>query len=163
MSGKGNDNERPVVILPVDNIRQETGKWCWLAVSEQIIRWKQGTSPTQAQLAEWVIGNDPRLWERGGRLEEIATLIRHWGLASTTIELPSDPLGVYAWLAKSSPVILAVDTSPETAHVVVLRGMVWQGDEALFIINDPLLRPGYSLAVTWRQLRRTWKASVVVL
>jgi hypothetical protein len=54
MSGKGSDSERPVVILSVDNIRQETGKWCWLAVCEQIIRWKQGASPTQAQLAEWV-------------------------------------------------------------------------------------------------------------
>ena len=154
-----------VVILPVENIGQANKRWCWLAVAEQVVRWKQGTSPSQEVLAASVMGEDRSGWERGGTLREIGEIIRvHSGAFAVAVGR-GEAEEVFDWLNKGVPLVVNVQTGPEQYHVVVLRGMVWSGapGDPLCIVNDPYVSTGYSLAMPWPQLRKAWVDALAIV
>lgn len=163
----------PAVDLPIQNIPQETNVWCWAAVSQQIImatKGQQGT-PAQCALVGIASGLPPQACcrnrgrcARTGSLQEIQQLIQHFGGRSSSINAPTDPLTLYQTLANGHAIVLAVQSSPYSGHVVVLRGMAWQqgvnGLEPVLFINDPMAY--FTQPVPFRSIAQYWQAAIVI-
>ncbi|MEM1437335.1 MAG: papain-like cysteine protease family protein [Pseudomonadota bacterium] len=163
----------PPVDLPISNIPQETGVWCWAAVAQQIImatRGPQGTPP-QCALVARAYGQhpasccgDPRNCTVTGQLPQIQELIAEFGGRASSIEMPADPMTVYNTLAAGKAIILAVKSSPYAGHVVVLRGMAWMptpyGVQPMLLINDPMAY--YTQPMPFAQVARIWESAIII-
>ena len=166
------------VLLPVDlgvpNLTQQTQVWCWAAVAQQIIYWLQGDSPPQCALVEAANGAPPEVCcvyqnpgcFTTGSLSQIQFLISYFGGSSSSLAPPADPMTVYNTLASGRPIIMAVQNSPFSGHVVVLTGMSWVpgnfGPEPVLHINDPLSWSFFGQPVAYVQLLPFWSAAIVV-
>ncbi len=163
----------PPVDLPIQNIPQETNVWCWAAVSQQIIHASVGASRTPPQCALVGVANgwgtqacchNPAPCTRTGSLEEIQSLIQHFGGRSSTIAPPTDPMKIYQTLSNGHAIVLAVQSSPYSGHVVVLRGMAWQpgpqGLEPVLFVNDPMAY--FTQPIPFRNISKHWLAAIVV-
>lgn len=163
----------PPVDLPIQNIPQETGVWCWAAVSQQIIHASVGAANTPPQCALVGVANgwgpqaccqNRAACTRTGSLEEIQALIKHFGGRSSTIAAPTDPMKIYQTLSNGHAIVLAVQSSPYSGHVVVLRGMAWQpgpqGLEPVLYVNDPMAY--FTQPIPFRNISRHWLAAIVV-
>lgn len=156
----------PPIDLGIANIAQQTPLWCWAAVAEQIIAWRQGESPPQCALVAAAFGapaalccGQPQACLTTGGLPQIQALLAHFGGAPSRIAPPADPMALYRALAEEHPVILAVRLTPYNGHVVVLRGMAWTPAPVL-LINDPLAH--FARPVPFAQLLPYWLAAIVV-
>lgn len=163
----------PPVDLNIPNIPQQTPVWCWAAVAQQIISASNGgTAPPQCALVAVANGAHPGVCcEQGhpaclttGSLQQIQTLILHFGGHFSAIAPPAHPMALYQTLASGRAIIMAVQSSPFSGHVVVLRGMTWvqtpTGVEAVLHINDPLSY--FTQPVPFSQLLPYWQAAIVV-
>lgn len=159
------------VDLGIRNISQEMDSWCWVAVSEQIISWNNGRSPSQCELVAVASRIDPRICcnypsrcNRSGGTDEIMKLIRYYGGRTSSIAPPTDPMTLYRTLRSGRAIILRIRTSPYSRHVVVLRGMKWvnygYGLEPIFYVNDPL--DYFTRPVSFEQLIRIWDFAIVI-
>ncbi len=148
-----NANIPPPIDIPIQNIRQETNVWCWVAVSQQIIMYTQGPQSTPPQCALVAIANNtpPQtccsgynpLCVRTGSIPQIQGLIAHFGGRYSGVAPPADPMTLYRTLSSGKPIILQVRTGMQSAHVVVLRGMSFMPTqygrvEPVLHINDPM-------------------------
>jgi Papain-like cysteine protease AvrRpt2 len=163
----------PPVDLGIQNIPQETIVWCWAAVAQQIVLAAQGHSRTPPQCAMVGMANGahpqfccnyPSQCMVTGSLQQIQWLIAQFGGHASKLTLPADPLSLYHELAAGHPVIMAVQSSPYSGHVVVIRGMEWiqtaTGVEPILLVNDPM---GYfTQPVPFRQIAYYWRAAIVV-
>jgi hypothetical protein len=162
------------VDLGIVNIQQGTPVWCWAAVAEQVIRWKNhGPGPSQCQLVSMANGFPPQTCcappnamvaqacLRTGWLQEIQALIAHFGGSHSAIAPPAHPAVLFQTLQAGRAVILGVQTTPYSGHVVVLRGMI-AGPDPLLIINDPMRWSGFSQPVPMSQLMSFWNSAIVV-
>ena len=164
----------PPIDLGIRNIRQETPVWCWAAVAEQIIRWRnRGRGPSQAELVSIANGFPPeaclqppnnfvyQACLRTGHLVEIQQLIAMFGGGLGQIAPPAHPAILYQTLSRGQAIILAVQSTPFSGHVVVLRGMAPAPDPILFI-NDPMGWPNFSQPVPFSAIMQFWNAALVV-
>lgn len=160
--------------LGIPNIRQQTQVWCWVAVAEQIIRWKNGGgSPSQAELVSIANGwppqacpmaNNPMMLQaciRTGGLHEIAGLIGAFSMSAAGFAPPAAWPLLYQTLAQRRPIILSVQATPYSGHVVVLRGIV-PGPDPILLINDPMGWPGFFQGVPFSRLLQFWTGAIVV-
>ncbi|MDP3660976.1 papain-like cysteine protease family protein [Phenylobacterium sp.] len=167
------DRPLPTVDLPIRDLRQETGVWCWAAVAQQIIMASRGPEATPPQCALVAVANgappefccngaNPQC-VRTGSIPQIQGLISQFGGRTSTSAPPTDPLTLYRTLAMGHAVIIGV-TGQGGGHVVVARGMSFQqtpyGWEPLVHINDPMAL--YTQPVPYRQFAQAWKAAIVV-
>lgn len=158
----------PPVDMGIQNIPQETPVWCWAAVAQQIVMRLNGPAGTPPQCGMVAIASNlppayccqmPSPCLRTGQLYEIQALIAHFGGRFSSIAPPTDPMTLYQTLASHRPIIMAVQSSPYSSHVVLIRGMSWIPEPTLFI-NDPM---GYlPQAVPYRALMPYWMAAIVV-
>lgn len=163
--------------LGIPNIQQMTRVWCWAAVAEQIIKWRNGGSgPSQPELVSIANGLPPyacsnppdpmvmRACFRTGHLAEIQALIAGFGGGFSGIAPPAHPVLVYQRLANRNPIILAVQSTPFSGagHVVVLRGMI-PAPNPLFIVNDPMAWSGFSQPVPFSMIANMWGAAIVMV
>jgi Papain-like cysteine protease AvrRpt2 len=165
----------PVVDLGIINIPQQEPEWCWLAVSEQIIRWKRGgQSPLQCQMASLADNFPPgvcclppnpaiaQICGRGGALPEIQALIARFGATFSQITPPTDPMTLYQILRAGHPVIVALQETPYAGHVVVVRGMDWLAGGPVLFVNDPMSY--FTQPVPFQSLVFLhWDAGIIVL
>jgi len=163
------------VNLPIQNIQQRTASWCWVAVAEQIIRWKNnGRGPQQCELVAIANGLPPgaccfpspnpmvmQACMRTGGLHEIQGMIAAFGHSFSVVAPPTHPVALFQTLQQGHPIILAVQSSPFSGHVVVLRGMI-MGPDPLLIINDPMGWTGFSQPVPFSRLATMWQAAILV-
>lgn len=169
----GNSQLPPPVDIPIQNIPQETGVWCWAAVAQQIILATRGPRATPPQCAlvaraygrpvESCCGN-VRNCTVTGQLPQIQSLIAEFGGRHSSIELPADPMTVYNTLKAGKAIILAVKHTPYSGHVVVLRGMAWMptpyGVQPMLMINDPMAY--YTQPMPFAQIARIWESAIVI-
>jgi hypothetical protein len=164
----------PPIDLGIPNIRQQSPVWCWAAVAEQIIRWRNGgRGPSQAELVSIANGFPPeaclqppnhsvhQACQRPGHLVEVKQLIAMFGGGPSEIAPPAHPAILYQTLKGGHAIILAVQSTPFLGHFVVLRGMAPARDPILFI-NDPMGWPNFSQPVPFSAIMQFWNAALVV-
>jgi hypothetical protein len=163
----------PPIDLGIQNIPQQTPVWCWAAVAQQIIFALRGASGTPDQCGLVAIASrvppaaccqSPASCMRTGQLVEIQGLILHFGGHYSAITPPASPMAVYQTLASGRAIIMAVQSSPYSGHVVVIRGMAWvpapMGVQPVLYINDPM---GYfTQPVPFMNILPYWRAAIVV-
>jgi len=167
------DRPLPPVDLPIRDLQQQTGVWCWAAVAQQIIMASRGPQGTPPQCALVAIANgvgpeaccsgpNPAC-VRTGSIPQIQGLINQFGGRTSNYAPPTDPLTLYRTLAMGHAVIIGVNTG-QGGHVVVARGMSFMptpyGWEPMVHINDPMAY--YTQPVPFRQVARIWMAAIVV-
>jgi hypothetical protein len=163
----------PPVDLGIQNIPQETPVWCWAAVAQQIIFASRGPNGTPPQCGLVAIASNappqyccqqPTPCMRTGHLQEIQGLILHFGGRLSSLAPPADPMTVYQTLASRRPIIMAVQSSPYSGHVVVIRGMAWvstpMGIQPVLYVNDPM--GFFTQPVPFINILPYWRAAIVV-
>lgn len=168
----------PPIDIPIRNLPQQTEVWCWAAVAQQIIHYKNGPTNTPEQCAMVALSKNapiPYCCSRfyncavTGSLREIQQLLRYFGGSYISYSTPADPMTVYRTLAQNKPIIMQISTTPSgypsgMNHVIVIRGMFFQstpsGIVPMLIVNDPLSL--YTLPVPFAQLAQIWQAAIVV-
>lgn len=162
---------RPPVNLNIQNRLQETEVWCWVAVSQEIIIYLRGDSPSQLELAAigynipiQVAHQNPSLCVKPGSLQQIQSLIYQFGGHPSAIASPTDPITLYNSLREGHPIILQIGSVNGMAHVIVIRGMEfvnWNGNIIpVLCVNDPMSI--YIQPLRFDNLIRMWKAAIVV-
>lgn len=163
----------PPVDLGIQNIPQETPVWCWAAVAQQIIFALRGPNGTPPQCGLVAIASNappqyccqmPTPCMRTGHLQEIQGLILHFGGRFSSIAPPADPMTIYRTLASRRAIIMAVQTSPFSGHVVVIRGMAWvptpMGVQPVLFVNDPM--GFFTQPIPFMDILPYWSAAIVV-
>ncbi len=154
------------VDLGIGNILQEKQAWCWAAAAQQIIVWLNGQSPYQCQLVSASLGQPsglcctPGACDVPGNLNQIRSLIQHFGGAASAIAPPANPTIIFNALQQGKAIILFLQTTPYIGHFVVLRGMAWINGQPVFYINDPMSY--FTQPVYFSQLVNIWAAAIVV-
>jgi hypothetical protein len=167
-----NPVELPPVNLDVPLIRQKTEVWCWLAVTEMAIQYRnRGAAPRQCEMiaagletSPSVCCTQPQKCARAGTMREIRFALATFGKVSSEFSPPVNFGVLYRAIKDGYPVIISYVTGPDSAHVVIARGMKFliQGDRItpLVLVNDPLEpRPVW---VPYKQLRANWISSIAI-
>ncbi|WP_062960895.1 papain-like cysteine protease family protein [Thalassospira xiamenensis] len=173
----------PPIDLGIVNIPQQTQVWCWVAVVEQITHWKSqthpNTSPHQCQLVSVANGmsqptccnsalvmSNPMLADqciRTGHDPEIMQLLSMVSNNVAGYGMPAHPMVLYNTLASGRPIILKLQNTPFSGHVVVLRGMAWvqtpMGPTAVLYINDPLSY--FTQPVPFQNIAHMWSGAFI--
>ena len=159
--------------LGIPNIQQQTPVWCWVAVVEQVLRWKTGRSPSQGELVSIANGWPPQTClfppnpmianqcMRTGGLHEIGALLGMFGGGMTSLAPPASPNVIYQQIMNGRAIILALQSTPFTGHVVVLRGII-PAQNPLFIINDPMGWNNFSQPWPFSSLIQVWRSAILV-
>lgn len=163
----------PPIDLKIDNIPQETTVWCWVAVAQQIIYSLRGPEGTPPQCGLVAIASNihpnyccqfPSPCMRTGYLPEIQALILRFGGKFSTVAPPTDPMTIYNTLASNHAIIMAVQSSPYSYHVVVIRGMEWvatpMGVQPILFINDPMGH--FTQRVPYINILPYWHSAIIV-
>lgn len=162
----------PSIDLYIANIPQDTQCWCWAAVAQQIITKYRGISLTQCYLVakaknlpvSYCCQNSMPCRSMLGHLNEIRYLIQLFGGRYSSIAPPTHPTILYGALQQGKAIIISVQTSPSTSHVIVIRGMRWlqtnYGLKAVLLINDPMNY--YSSEVFFDSILSSWHSAIVV-
>ena len=160
--------------IPIPNISQQTQVWCWAAVAQQIIAAAQGPmqTPPQCALVAMAYGAPPgaccnfpnAACVRTGSIQQIQGLIAQFGGHYSSYAPPTDPMTLYRTLAAGHPVILQVQSGPQSAHVIVVRGMSFVptqfGVQAVLHVNDPMAI--FTQPVPFAQIAPIWMSAIVV-
>lgn len=164
----------PPVNIQIQNIPQETGVWCWVAVAQQIILASRGPSntPPQCALVATANGANPAVCCNGynpacvttGSIPQIQNLIQYFGGRASNYAPPTDPMTLYQTLAGGRAVIVQLRTGQSTAHVVVVRGMSFlqgpQGIQPVLHVNDPMAI--FTQPVLYAQIAPIWMSAIVI-
>jgi papain like cysteine protease AvrRpt2 len=163
----------PPVDIPIGNIPQQTPVWCWAAVAQQIIAAARGpqATPPQCALVAMANGAPPGVCCSGnpacmvtGSIPQIQMLISQFGGHYSAYAPPTDPMTLYRTLAQRRPVILQIQSSPMSTHVIVVRGMSFVptrfGIQPMLHVNDPMAL--YTQPVPFAQIAPIWIDAIVV-
>ena len=163
----------PPVDIQIQNLPQETQVWCWAAVAQQIILRLNGptATPPQCQLVATAFNLAPQYCCQAptpcmttGSLQQIQALIAYYGGHWSSIAPPTDPMTIYQTLASGRAIIMAVQSSPYSGHVVIIRGMAWvtttMGVQPVLYINDPMAY--FTQPVPFQSIAGYWQAAIVV-
>lgn len=156
------------VIINIDNEEQKTNYWCWPALIRQIINWRgMGQAPSQCEIVN--IANAYKGWQginccedpnreecaRLGDEGELKNLVALYGGRVTDIEVPTTPEEIYNNLVSRKLLLMLVEFSGTTnKHLYMIRGISWDGDEAMLVINDPAV--SQSQTVKFSEFKDTW-------
>ena len=174
------------VILPIENIPQETEVWCWAAVAQQIIYSARkieyfpppgpSNRPAQCELVARAKNLHPNTCcnqilrfnginpycHTTGSLQQIQRLIDYFGGIWSTLAPPTTPQNLYYTLQAGRPIILMIQNSPYSSHVVVLRGISFVNGVWMLHVNDPLQWTNFSQPVPYNQLLYYWASAIVI-
>lgn len=163
----------PPIDLGIQNIPQQTEVWCWAAVAQQIIYHVNGSAntPSQCQLVAAAFNAAPQYCCQAptpcmtaGSLQQIQALIAYFGGHWSSLSLPANPMTVYQTLTSGKAIIMAVQSSPYSGHVVVIRGMAWiptlMGTQPVLYINDPMAY--FTQPIPFVNIAQYWGAAIVV-
>ncbi|QQC82822.1 hypothetical protein I9054_011270 [Acinetobacter bereziniae] len=166
----------PPIDLPIQNIPQETNVWCWAAVVQQIMLFKNGPFNTPPQCSLVAVANNinPNYCCANlgncavtGDALKIQQLLSYFNGSATTYTFPANPMALYQTLAQRKPVIIELSQPYKgMTHVVVVRGMGFaqtpMGIIPVLHINDPMGKPNYTQPVPFNQIAPIWKSAIVV-
>ncbi len=111
----------PPIDIPIQNNLQNTNVWCWAAVAQQIIQFKNGAINTPQQCAMVALSKNAPIpyccsnfnnCAITGSLTEIQALLHYFGGSFSSYSPPTDPMSLYYTLAQNKPVIMQISTVP---------------------------------------------------
>lgn len=125
--------------------------WCWAAVSEQLIRWKNGgPGPNQCEMVSMSMGlpavaccspPNPTVLNqcntKGGSLQDIQAGMAAFGHTYSAITPPGSPQQLSDELVQGHPVIVEIRSTPVSNHVMVITGIFNTPNGPMVQINDP--------------------------
>ena len=170
-----NDAHAQTVVLPIDNIPQETQVWCWAAVAQQVVYSLRSPieTPPQCHMVAVAYGAHPAVCcnqfgrfngnpacLRTGSLQQIQWLIANYGGRHSVLAPPAHPNVLFETLQQGRAIILQIQSSPFVGHVVVLRGMSIIEGVPVLHINDPLAY--FTQPVPFSNLMGFWASAIVV-
>lgn len=160
------------VVLDVPLVTQQTEVWCWLAVTEMALLYRnRGIAPRQCEIigAGRNVGSglcceQPLSCARTGTIREIRFALARFGNVSSEFAPPVNFGVLYRVLRDGYPVIIGYSTGANSAHVVIARGMKIHRSGSrvtpMVLVNDPMASK--PLWVPYKQLRETWLSSVAI-
>jgi hypothetical protein len=141
------------IFLQVPTIVQQTPRWDWVALAQQLIAVKMAPNPPPAQcaLVEYAYGANTGACcatynsscEVGGNMAQVAWLIGNSGANVSQFSLPTTPADIYNTLKSGRPIILLLKDVPvlNSYHYVLIRGMHFEAKDgsvaAILHVNDP--------------------------
>lgn len=167
------DDDNREITLQVRPVSQETMVWCWLAVSEMIVRYyNDGQSYRQCRLLELgyqvspgICCFDPQRCARPGALQEIQAIVEYIGHRSSKLTgPPPGPQAIYDALDHDRLIVAALDMGGGAGHVVIVRGIRIEEKDGtrvtMLLVNDPM--SVVPTKVEYQRLKRYWRQTVVV-
>lgn len=170
----GNWGKPDPIIIDIANTEQETNYWCWPALVQQIINWRgMGRGPSQCEIVN--ITNAYKGWQginccdnpslkecsRLGEAAEIKNLISLYGGRAMDIDVPTTPEEIYSYLMAKQVLLVGVEISgTNNKHLYMIRGLAWEGEEAILTINDPAV--GQSQTLKFSEAQNTWFYALAV-
>jgi hypothetical protein len=166
----GIDLPAPVdVAVPL--VTQKTEEWCWLAVAQMAMRYRNGRAPEQCEMVpvgrpaeRQVCCKSPFRCARTGTLEDVQRLLLETGHLKSVILGPINFGELYNSIRQGNPVIIAYESSQKKFHAVVARGMKFYGTgdriTPMVLVNDPMASE--PLWVPFKKLQDTWTALLIV-
>ena len=166
------------VMLEIENVTQEHENWCWAAIVQQLTAGYGGPAPlSQCQLVneanadQGVMGQDccqenpeelseDSLCSRFANQFELVTLINRHGGWVYGVALPNSPEEVREYLEAGQALIVGIKIDQDRYHAYLVRGISWEGEQAMLTINDPA-KSG-SQTVPYDQVRPEWIMTQVV-
>ncbi len=182
-AAQGQQGPPPPVLLNVPLVRQQTPVWCWLAVSEMAMQYRNmGASAKQCEIMEIGYGlapgtccANPQACARpASGMHEVQNVIARFGGVLTAWTLPQDPATLYRLLQADRPVIAQFRSSAASTHVVVVRGMRFQTVQTgyhpiygpiyshvpMVLVNDPL--GVFPQEIAYANLAALWVDSLII-
>lgn len=155
-------------IINIPNEEQETNFWCWPALIRQIINWRGlGEAPSQCELvntANAYKGSttvnccqepDNAACSRLGDENELKNLVSLYGGQITDVPVPTTPEEIYDYLMSKKVLLMQVQfTGTNQDHLYMIRGISWEGDEAMLVLNDPAV--SQTQTVKFSEFQKTW-------
>lgn len=162
------------VIINIANEEQETNTWYWPALLQQIINWRGiGQAPAQCDLVDTANAykgltginccQDPGLpnCSRQADENELNSLISLYGGQMSEVTVPAAPQEIYNYLMAGKVLLMQVEISgTNVKHFYMIRGLAWDGEEAMLTINDPAVPQ--SQTVKFSDFQNTWMRAFTV-
>lgn len=161
------------VTLNVPHIQQEASQLCWAALITQVLfQNPAGARPKQCDLVNRLneimangaadcCGNlDRPDCNISATNRDIISLITLFGMKAEQVNVPATPEDVHEYLKSGRVLLVGVRTTPTDNHIYLVRGLVWENDKAMLIINDPYY--GASAKTPFTEAQPTWLQAIAV-
>ena len=161
------------ITLNVPHIKQEASQLCWAALVSQILfQNPAGSRPSQCELVDMV--NDIKangVTNCCGNLNrddcnitasnrDIIPLRSRFGMKAEMVNVPGTPEEVFNYLKSGRVLLLGVKTTATDNHIYMVRGITWENNQAMLIVNDPYYDS--SAKVLFSQAQPTWLLAIAV-
>lgn len=161
------------ITLNVPHVKQEASQLCWAAlVSQLLFQNPAGSRPSQCDLVNKLndIKNDGAP-DCCGNLEQptcnvtannqdMISLLTLFGMKAEHVNVPTTPEEVYSYLSSGRVLLLGVRTTPTDNHIYMVRGISWENNAAVLIVNDPYYdSPAKTL---FNDAQPTWVKAIAV-
>jgi len=162
------------ITLNVPHIQQQTSQLCWAAlVAQALFQNPDGTRPGQCDLVNMLnelkgrdksdccANFDKATCDITANQLEIIALITSFGMkAEQLVTVPSTPEEVYNYLKSGRVLLLGVRTTATDNHMYMVRGISWENNEAVLLVNDPYYE--HSAKTSFKEAQPTWVLALVV-
>jgi len=161
------------ITLNVPHVKQEAGQLCWAAlVSQLLFQNPAGSRPSQCELVNMIndikgegaancCGNlNTPMCNITANNREMISLMTNFGMKSEMINVPTSPEEVFNYLKSGRVLLLGVKTTANDNHIYMVRGISWENNQAMLIVNDPYYET--SVKVPFSQTQPTWLLAIVV-
>lgn len=160
------------ITLAIPHFEQETSYWCWAALVQQTIAWRNFGRPDQCQIVGMANAakeiqpfdccthkTDPGC-NRPGNLPEIKAIIAAYGGRAESVSPPNSPEEVYNYLMNQKALICGIKYDANNNHIYLVKGIYWTNGEAILVINDPATSAHRELP--FKEARPTWMETLAV-
>ena len=161
------------ITLNVPHVKQEANQLCWAAlVSQLLFQNPAGSRPSQCDLVNRLndikangaancCGNlDQPICNIPADNREMISLLTGFGMKAEMINVPSTPDEVYNYLKSGRVLLLGIKTTANDNHIYMVRGIAWENNQAMLIVNDPYYEA--SAKVPFSQAQPTWLLAIAV-
>ena len=157
--------------LAVPLVNQKTETWCWLAVAQMAMQYRNGRSPEQCEMAPVDRASEklnccksPSRCASTGTIEGIQKILSEAGNLRSAISGPINFGQLYNSIRQGNPVAIAYDSGEQKFHVVIARGMKFYGTAEsitpMVLVNDPMASE--PLWIPYKRLQETWTSLLVI-
>jgi hypothetical protein len=147
--------------INVPQIKQEQPNWCWAACAEMILRYYDGSSVRQCELANELFGETECCSKptspgcnRPCKKQDVSKLYSSKNIYSKLVEgvVPFSKLQSEIDADRPVEVAYSWNDRRETGHLVIVRGWRIDGKEEFVYVNDPGDSPSEERIVAYPEL-----------
>ena len=161
------------ITLNVPHVKQEATQLCWAAlVSQLLFQNPAGSRPSQCDLVNMLneikgdnaptcCGNLDRAdCNVNANSREMISLMTNFGMKAEMVNVPASPEEVLNYLKSGRVLLVGIKTTPTDNHIYMVRGLVWENNQAMLIVNDSYYET--SVKMPFSQAQPTWVQAIAV-